>query len=525
MMMKKSHAGRGVKLRLKTKKSFLTFFMRSFLSLRFFSAFFLVFSLFPHFVFAASDDVLVDVVVYSAAGDVLENATVTISVWDGENPQYESTSYASYGDSGVTNASGRVNDMPVPLGSTFYATAVDDDGNFYALSGVEYLNRWIAVDASTIENVDTGDTRLPYIHLYEGEDTYAEDWDTADFMLTEVYATSDDTTEGEGWTLAEPPEETSTEVITDGVELEVTVYNAERNPVIGASVSVMVDDVVYSTVAATDGAGRTDGLLIPVASSFYAIATDADGQTYGGSYDYYYDQSNYWTTQDGETMTNDSTGQSRILYLHLFPAEMLPSGYTGSSADFDPETYLCGGFPDAVYADVTPEECAAIEYVQAEGIFSGTDAGNIEFDRPINRAEVTKVMIEAFDIALLANFDGVTFFPDVSETEWYSSYVYTGRFNGIVGGYPDGTFLPAATINRVELLRIFLEAADVDYSAFEDTESYYGDVLLTSETAWYMPYANYAFYYTLLDNDGSLYPSASMTRLDVIKLLYRYHNL
>lgn len=497
--------------------------MKFLLAARFFLA---VFLLLPLTAFAASDDVLVDVVVYSESGDVLPDATVTVFVWDGENPQYESTSYAQYGDSAVTNSAGRANDLPVPLGATFYATAVDGDGTFYALSGSEYLNRWIAVDEDTIENVGTSDTRLPYVHLYPGEDTYAADWDLAEEMLTEVYDTDSADTEEEGMVLAEPPEETSTDVTaTDGVELEVTVYNAERDPIIGATVSVMVDGAVYSTVAATDGAGRTDGLLIPVGSSFYAIATDSDGQTYGGTYDYYYDRSNYWTTEDGETMTNDSTGQSRILYLHLFPEEMLPSGYTGSSDDFDPETYLCGDFPDAVYADVTPEECAAIEYVQTAGIFTGTDAGMIELDRPINRAEVTKVMIEAFDVSLLGDFSVVTPFPDVADDEWYSAYVYTARHNEIVGGYPDGTFLPAATINRVELLRIFLESAGVDYSAFQDTESYYKDVTLTAETAWYMPYANYAFYYTLLDNDGNLYPSASMTRLDVIKLLYRYYSL
>src|SRR6185295_10570076 len=40
-------------------------------------------------------------------------------------------------------------------------------------------------------------------------------------------------------------------------------------------------------------------------------------------------------------------------------------------------------------------------------------------------------------------------FPDVQE-EWFAKYVCLAKSEGIVGGYPDGTFKPNQSINFVE---------------------------------------------------------------------------
>ncbi|MBU0727253.1 S-layer homology domain-containing protein, partial [Patescibacteria group bacterium] len=166
------------------------------------------------------------------------------------------------------------------------------------------------------------------------------------------------------------------------------------------------------------------------------------------------------------------------------------------------------------------EECTAIEYVQTNGIFSGTAEGNLELDREINRAEVTKVMLEAFGIG--EGTTSNTVFPDVPlEGEWFSTYVYRALNNEIVGGYPDGYFRPANTINRVELIRIFLEASGADYSTVPTNYTLWHDVTVTPDTQWFIAYANYAFFNDLLDNNGNLNPAQAMTRMDVIRLLYR----
>lgn len=314
-------------------------------------------------------------------------------------------------------------------------------------------------------------------------------------------------------------------------EVEVTVYDNNRDPIKGAQVliyAIQPDETyaLYSGPVATSGAGRTDGLMMPVGISFYATATDDEAKTYGGTYDYYFNRANYWISEDGETIENIETGTKRIPYLHLYPEVMEPDPVyeddeTPAHETFDPKTHECGGFPDAIYADLTPELCDAVSYVKEKGIFTGTDEGLIELNRPINRAEVTKVMIEAFGIELLLDVSTVEKFPDVLSDEWYTNYIYTARHNAIVGGYPDGLFRPSNTINRVELLRIFIEASGEDYSEIPTSFTFWHDIEVNPETEWFVHYGNIAFYKDWLENDGNLNPGEPMTRADVIRLLYR----
>lgn len=452
----------------------------------------------------------VDVVVRSSTEEstFITNAEVFMYILNEISGEFE-----VYGESVFTNSAGRANNMMVPWDSTFYTIAYDSGDNVYASSGsTAFSNRWYAVDEDTIRNISIDSIRSPaYIHLYPGED-----------MVALAEGAAADGEPGEEST----PESTPDPAIEESIELEVTVYNNNRDPIEGAQVFVYVSEAgeyIYSGPVATGGAGRTDGLMIPVGVQFYAIATDSDGQIYGGKYDYYYNRANFWVAQDTETIENMETGTTRIPYLHLFPEEMnpVPPGYTGDTEDFDPATYECGGFPDAHYFDLTPELCEAVDYVKREGIFTGTGDGLIELNRPINRAEVTKVMIEAFDIDLLADVSAVAKFPDVPLGQWYSNYVYNARYNSIVGGYPDGYFRPENTINRVELLRIFIEASGEDYSDVPTNFTFWHDVEVNAGTQWFIQYGNVAFYNDWLENDGNLNPAQSMTRADMIRLMYR----
>lgn len=460
----------------------------------------------PFIAFSAESDVQVDVVVRGETTIGVANATVTLYAWNETGAVFE-----MYGETAVTNSSGRANNMPVPQGATFYAEAVGEGGEVYGRSGFDYSNTWLALSEDNIQNVETGSTRLAFMHLYPGANVAV-----IDETLTEVIAGSDTEVETSDAT------ETSVEVIrAESIELEATVFDAERNPIVGAEVFVYVTGVgLYGESRITGGAGRTDGLMIPVGYEFYAVAY-ADGVTYGGTYDYYFERQNLWSSPDGETIENADTGTTRLPYLHLFPKVMTPTAYTGAEADFEAETYRCGGFPDAAYADLTHEECEAIDYVKAESIFTGTGEGTIELNRPINRAEVTKVMLEAYNRTLLEDTSSVKRFPDVAEWEWYHRYVYSARSHAIVDGYPDGLFRPSNTINRVELLRIFLEASSTSLVSIPTTFTFWHDVEVNAGTQWFIGYANHAFMNDLLNNEGNLKPAEAMTRLDVILLLYR----
>lgn len=451
------------------------------------------------FAVGSESEMEVEFVVKYESGGAVEGAEVKVYTLD------ESTGeYSQLGDTILTPASGRTNDVMIPFDVTFYAVATKDDLTF-AASGYSYANIWQTHSNGSISNLDTGSVRsYGYVHLNQGVDEYTIEPEAGD-------------SEPETEVVTEPEPEIEQSI--GNTEVEITVYNENRDPITGATVTLYIDGNSYGTDT-TDDAGRTDEIMVPLGQQFYAQATDSSGNIYGGTYDYYYNRENYWITNNGNTIENVSTGLSRLPYLHLFPSEMLPDGVTDPES-FDPDSYLCGFFPDAVYSTMSPEDCKAIQYVKNAGIFTGTSEGNIELSRPINRAEVTKVMLEAFNIPI-TSISVSKQFPDVPLTgKWYSNYIYQAQHEGIVGGYPEGDFRPSNTINRVELMRIFLEASKTDYSNVPTTYTFWHDVTVKPSTQWFIAYANYAFFNDLLDNDGNLRASQDMTRLDVIRLLYR----
>lgn len=115
----------------------------------------------------------------------------------------------------------------------------------------------------------------------------------------------------------------------------------------------------------------------------------------------------------------------------------------------------------------------AITYVQDEGIVDGYDDGTYKPDQTINRAEFTKIIVNSqYDedqIELCALQDHV--FSDFDHNEWFTPYVCIAKQNGIIDGYPDGTFQPANTINFAEAAKIIVNG--FQYDADEDTDPWY----------------------------------------------------
>jgi hypothetical protein len=316
----------------------------------------------------------------------------------------------------------------------------------------------------------------------------------------------------------------------------------------------------------TETGASYNNVEIPFGSTFCAIGDDGEGNVHALSGSEY---PNTWIAVAEKSIKNINLtagiGGNELLrspspYIHLYPGEnadgavcsgagdegdgeedsgleaiedeetedeTIPTYYEGDSEDFDPTSYECADFPDAIFEDVEWEGCEAIWFTFLDGSFTGTDDGLIEWDRAITRAEVTKVMIEYFDVPLLEDFDAVEKFPDVPDGEWYTQYIYTARDAGIVIGYGDGFFKPTKTVSRAEMLKIFILTSGLDYldtfESIEDEEkvSYYDDVVITEDGPWYLDYANFAYLNELVDHGDNFYPETAMTRLDSIKLLYR----
>jgi hypothetical protein len=96
-----------------------------------------------------------------------------------------------------------------------------------------------------------------------------------------------------------------------------------------------------------------------------------------------------------------------------------------------------------------------IEGLYRTGVIAGYEDGSFKPQQTVNRAEMTKMVMEALGTKLLVKDKNC--FPDV-KTEWFATYVCAAKRLGIVGGFPDGRFGPGEVISTAAAYKIVLEA-------------------------------------------------------------------
>jgi hypothetical protein len=100
-----------------------------------------------------------------------------------------------------------------------------------------------------------------------------------------------------------------------------------------------------------------------------------------------------------------------------------------------------------------------IETGYAHGILSGYADGTYRPAVAVTRAQVTKLAVLARGLPL-ANPPTATF-RDVPPSDWAYRYIETAAAHAIVGGYPDGTFRPAANATRAQFCKILFQTFSV----------------------------------------------------------------
>ncbi|MDD4287582.1 MAG: CRISPR-associated protein Cas4 [Candidatus Peribacteraceae bacterium] len=163
-----------------------------------------------------------------------------------------------------------------------------------------------------------------------------------------------------------------------------------------------------------------------------------------------------------------------------------------------PSTSLALVFQD-VRPGITPY-AAAIESLKAHGIIEGYSDGTFRPSQTVNRAEFLKIILESRG----KTAEGSNCFPDV-EDEWFAPYVCMAKEEGIVDGYPDGTFKPEQTINFVEAAKILSLAYDQQ---------------VESSGEWYAGYAR------ALESSKAIPPSVgaltnAVTRGEMAEMMWR----
>lgn len=124
-----------------------------------------------------------------------------------------------------------------------------------------------------------------------------------------------------------------------------------------------------------------------------------------------------------------------------------------------------------------------IWYVYNNSIVHGYPDGSYQPDRKINRAELLKIIIESSYNYEFQAFEGMGCFTDVPAGEWYAKYVCFALSEGVVEGYPDGSFKPAQEINFVEALKIILIGFGNEYV---EGDPWYRNIVDTASSGNYI---------------------------------------
>ncbi len=158
----------------------------------------------------------------------------------------------------------------------------------------------------------------------------------------------------------------------------------------------------------------------------------------------------------------------------------------------------------------------AILYLKNQGVISGYPDGSFKPENPVNRAELLKILVEGKGVTPVVD-DYSNCFSDV-KTDWYAPYVCYAKEQGWVDGYPDGSFKPAQTVNKVEAIKMLLNSQGIDIPE-SITEKPFDDV---DTTDWFAVFITKAKELGILEETGSdLAPAEGMKRAGICENLYR----
>ena len=115
-------------------------------------------------------------------------------------------------------------------------------------------------------------------------------------------------------------------------------------------------------------------------------------------------------------------------------------------------------FTDA--AEIPSWADEAIEELIDQGVINGNDDGSFAPNRQLNRAEVSKIIVLATGIDI--DTTGGPHFPDVPADAWFYDFIETMFNQGWINGYPDGLFRPGVGINRAEIAKMVVNAFEID---------------------------------------------------------------
>ncbi|MBT5516895.1 S-layer homology domain-containing protein [Candidatus Peregrinibacteria bacterium] len=172
-------------------------------------------------------------------------------------------------------------------------------------------------------------------------------------------------------------------------------------------------------------------------------------------------------------------------------------------------------FAGADFSDVSSSHAnsAAVDSLVDQDILLGYDDGTFRPEQAVTRGEAVKIMLLGMGVEVDEESIAGLLFEDVTDEDWFFSYVSTAVSMGILKGYDDGTFRPHQTVNRAEANKMLTLSAEVE---IEDNGG-----------EWFTPYEDYAMTWNLdpVQTDGLWHPEEEMSRANISELVYRMQNV
>ncbi|MDX9970285.1 MAG: S-layer homology domain-containing protein [Candidatus Gracilibacteria bacterium] len=131
-------------------------------------------------------------------------------------------------------------------------------------------------------------------------------------------------------------------------------------------------------------------------------------------------------------------------------------------------------------------------------------------DQSITRAEFLKLALLTNCISFEENFSGEKEFLDIpiDSDFWYTKFVYTAYYKGIIEGYADGNFYPNSPITKAEALKILVQIkSPLDKNSIISLEN------------WYSAYVSVAFNLSIISNDPSFDPASVLSRAEAVSMM------
>ncbi len=172
----------------------------------------------------------------------------------------------------------------------------------------------------------------------------------------------------------------------------------------------------------------------------------------------------------------------------------------------------------SVFPDVYDSEPISeeLQYLVDQGVVEGYPDGTFQALNLINRAEFTKMVIEGLTDEEIDEEKNSNCFNDVEE-EWFAKYICYAQGEGWVNGYAGNLFKPGDNITKSEAVKIIVEVIGWEDSSLD--YSYFVDV---ESGEWYEEYIKIAEEKNLFNKlDYFISPHELISRKQMTDLLYR----